>query len=75
MRSHHQNLNVYAYQAIENVVGEARHSMAAYAWGKLNTISLWVFADLGHGHVKRREVARTETFSLGLVVSDVFKVL
>lgn len=73
MRGHHKNLNVYACEAIENVVGEARHSVAPYAGGKLDSISLWVLTDLGHCHIKRSEVARTEPPSLGLVVRDVFK--
>lgn len=75
MRGHHKNLNVYACQAIENVVREARYSMAPYAGGKLDTIALWVLTDLDHRLLKRSEVARTEPPSLSLVVRDVFKML
>lgn len=74
MRRDHKNLNVRVQLAVENVVREARHSIAPNTRRNFNAIPLRVFANLDHGRLEGSKVARAKARPLLLVVGDVLKV-
>lgn len=74
VRRDHKNLNVRVQLAVENVVREARHSIAPNTRRKFNAISVRVFANLDHGRFKGSKIACAKARPLLLVVGDVLKV-
>jgi len=75
VRSNDQDLNVSTHLPVENVIREAWNAITPNSWRELDPIAVRSFANLDHGCVKGTKVTPTKTRLLGLVVSDVFKVL
>jgi hypothetical protein len=74
MWRNHENFDVRAGLAIEDVVRKTRHSIATNAGSKLNAIPLRIFTNFDHCRFKSGKVARAESWSLLLVVGNVLKV-
>ena len=74
MRGDDKNLNFGTRLAIKDVVWKAQYSTAANTREQLDTIPVWILANLDHCRLKCRKITRTECRLAFLIVGDVFKV-
>jgi hypothetical protein len=74
VRRNHEDLDVFAGQAIKNVVRKPGNPKSPNAGSEFDTIPLGAFADFAHGRLKGGEVACPEPFALLLIVGHVLQV-